>query len=322
MAEPRVSHVEVDPDDAGMRLDRWLRRGFPDVPLGALSKIVRTGQLRVDGARVKLETRLEAGQSVRLPPQMTGGATAAPSGPVSGAAGDAAALEAMVIYRDEAIVVLNKPFGLAVQGGSGISRHVDGMLEAWRDKKGRKPRLVHRLDRDTTGVLVIALKRSIAAALAETFKGRDAEKTYWALTRGHPSPDEGRISTWMGRDPRDSEKMAVLPQKTKEAQRATTLYETLDRSGQLSLLRLSPVTGRTHQLRVHCAHIGVPIIGDPKYFNVENWALPGGIQNRLHLHARHITLPHPDGGTLNVTAPVSPHFHQSLTVLGLSPTGG
>ncbi|ORE96605.1 ribosomal large subunit pseudouridine synthase C [Stappia sp. 22II-S9-Z10] len=322
MAEPRVSHVEVDPDDAGMRLDRWLRRGFPDVPLGALSKIVRTGQLRVDGARVKLETRLEAGQSVRLPPQMTGGASAAPAGPVSGAAGDAAALEAMVIYRDEAIVVLNKPFGLAVQGGSGISRHVDGMLEAWRDKKGRKPRLVHRLDRDTTGVLVIALKRSIAAALAETFKGRDAEKTYWALTRGHPSPDEGRISTWMGRDLRDSEKMAVLPQKTKEAQRATTLYETLDRSGQLSLLRLSPVTGRTHQLRVHCAHIGVPIIGDPKYFNVENWALPGGIQNRLHLHARHITLPHPDGGTLNVTAPVSPHFHQSLTVLGLSPTGG
>ncbi|RAH99312.1 RluA family pseudouridine synthase [Acuticoccus sediminis] len=315
MAEAQVSHVEVDPDDAGMRLDRWLRRSFPDVPLGALSKVVRTGQVRVDGARAKLETRLEAGQSVRLPPQMT---MPPPAGSLGG---DAAALEAMVIYRDDALVVLNKPYGLAVQGGSGVSRHVDGMLEAWRDRKGRKPRLVHRLDRDTTGVLVVARTRSAAADLAEGFRGRDAHKTYWALVRGHPVPEEGKVSTWLGRDPNDSEKMAVLPQKTKEAVRATSLYETLDRSGQLSLLRLSPVTGRTHQLRVHCMHMGVPIIGDPKYFNIENWALPGGIQNRLHLHARQIELPHPDGGTLNVTAPVSPHFRQSLTVLGLSPDG-
>ena len=316
MAEAQVSHVEVDPDDEGMRLDRWLRRSFPEVPLGALSKIVRTGQLRVDGARAKLDTRLAAGQSVRLPPQMT---MPAPAGSLGG---EAAALEAMVIHRDDHVVVLNKPYGLAVQGGSGLSRHIDGMLEAWRDRKGRKPRLVHRLDRDTTGLLVVALTRSAAAALAESFKGRDAHKTYWALVRGHPVPEEGRISTWLGRDPNDGEKMAVLPQKTKEAVRATSLYETLDRSGQLSLLRLSPVTGRTHQLRVHCMHMGVPIIGDPKYFNIENWALPGGIQNRLHLHARHIELPHPAGGTLSVTAPVSPHFGQSLTVLGLSPEGG
>ncbi|UOM35423.1 RluA family pseudouridine synthase [Acuticoccus sp. I52.16.1] len=316
MAEAQVSHVEVDPDDEGMRLDRWLRRSFPEVPLGALSKIVRTGQLRVDGARAKLDTRLAAGQSVRLPPQMT---MPAPAGSLGG---EAAALEAMVIHRDDHVVVLNKPYGLAVQGGSGLSRHIDGMLEAWRDRKGRKPRLVHRLDRDTTGLLVVALTRSAAAALAESFKGRDAHKTYWALVRGHPVPEEGRISTWLGRDPNDGEKMAVLPQKTKEAVRATSLYETLDRSGQLSLLRLSPVTGRTHQLRVHCMHMGVPIIGDPKYFNIENWALPGGIQNRLHLHARHIELPHPAGGTLSVTAPVSPHFRQSLTVLGLSPEGG
>ena len=316
MAEAQVSHVEVDPDDEGMRLDRWLRRSFPEGPLGALSKIVRTGQLRVDGARAKLDTRLAAGQSVRLPPQMT---MPAPAGSLGG---EAAALEAMVIHRDDHVVVLNKPYGLAVQGGSGLSRHIDGMLEAWRDRKGRKPRLVHRLDRDTTGLLVVALTRSAAAALAESFKGRDAHKTYWALVRGHPVPEEGRISTWLGRDPNDGEKMAVLPQKTKEAVRATSLYETLDRSGQLSLLRLSPVTGRTHQLRVHCMHMGVPIIGDPKYFNIENWALPGGIQNRLHLHARHIELPHPAGGTLSVTAPVSPHFGQSLTVLGLSPEGG
>ena len=316
MAEAQVSHVEVDPDDAGMRLDRWLRRSFPQVPLGALSKIVRTGQVRVDGARAKLETRLEAGQSVRLPPQMT---MAAPAGSLGG---EAAALEAMVLHRDDALVVLNKPYGLAVQGGSGVSRHVDGMLEAWRDRKGRKPRLVHRLDRDTTGVLVVARTRSAAAFLAEAFKGRDAHKTYWALVRGHLSPEEGKISTWLGRDPEDGEKMRVFQQKVKDAVRATSTYETLDRSGQLTLMRLSPVTGRTHQLRVHCAHMGVPIIGDPKYFNVENWALPGGIQNRLHLHARQIELPHPDGGTLNVTAPVSPHFRQSLTVLGLSADGG
>lgn len=315
MAEARVLHIEVDPDDAGMRLDRWLRRAFPDVPLGALSKLVRTGQVRIDGARAKLDTRLEGGQNVRLPPQIT---LPPPPGALSG---DEAALEAMVIHRDDALVVLNKPFGLAVQGGSGVTRHIDGMLEAWRDKKGRKPRLVHRIDRDTTGILVVARTRSAAADLAEAFRGRDAHKDYWALVRGHPSPAEGKIATWLGRDPNDGEKMAVLKQKTKEAVRATSLYETLDRSGQLSLLKLSPITGRTHQLRVHCAHIGVPIIGDPKYFNVENWALPGGIQNRLHLHARHIELPHPAGGTLNVTAPVSPHFRQSLTVLGLSPDG-
>lgn len=308
-----VTHVAVDGDDAGMRLDRWLRQKFPDVPFGALSKVVRTGQVRVDGSRAKLDTRLEAGQSVRLPPIVVSGAAATPRGD-----GDAGALEAMVLHRDDALVVLNKPYGLAVQGGSGLSRHVDGMLEAWRDRKGRKPRLVHRLDRETTGVLVVALTRSAAAFLAEAFRGRDAHKEYLAVVRGHPAPPEGKVSTWLARDPVGGERMTVLPGKTKEAQRAISLYETLDRSGQFSLLKLSPITGRTHQLRVHCAHIGVPILGDPKYFNVENWALPGGLQNRLHLHARRIRLPHPGGGTLDVSAPVSPHVRQSLTVLGLA----
>jgi 23S rRNA pseudouridine955/2504/2580 synthase len=310
---PGVTHVAVDADDDGMRLDRWLRQRFPDVPLGALSRVVRTGQVRVDGGRAKLETRLAAGQSVRLPPIAAAAGAVAPR-----PEGDAAALEAMVIHRDDALVVLNKPYGLSVQGGSGVSRHVDGMLEAWRDRKGRKPRLVHRIDRETTGVLVVALSRAAAAALAEAFKGRDAHKDYLALVRGHPSPAAGRISTWLGRDPADGERMAVLPGKTKEAVRATSLYETLDRSGQLSLLKLSPVTGRTHQLRVHCAHMGVPIVGDTKYFNVENWTLPGGLQNRLHLHARRIRLPHPAGGELDVSAPLSPHFRQAVSVLGLS----
>lgn len=309
-----VRHIKVDDDDAGMRLDRWLRGRFPNVPLGALSKVVRTGQVRIDGSRAKMETRLAAGQSVRLPP------IAAPGGaPVAAAeGGDAAALEAMVLHRDDALVVLNKPYGLAVQGGSGLTRHVDGMLEAWRDRKGRKPRLVHRLDRETTGVLVVALTRSAAAALAEAFRGRDAHKTYWAVVRGHPTPAEGRLSTWIARDPHDGERMAVPKAKTKDAQRATTFYETLDQTGQLSLLALSPVSGRTHQLRVHCAHMGVPIIGDSKYFNVENWALPGGIQNRLHLHARHIRLPHPAGGMLDVTAPMPAHMAQTFSLLGLS----
>ncbi|WP_420394637.1 RluA family pseudouridine synthase [Acuticoccus sp.] len=313
---PQVDHVAVDADDAGMRLDRWLRRAFPNVPFGALSKVVRTGQVRIDGARAKLETRLEAGQRVRLPPLVEGGA------PMPRALdGDAASLERMLLHRDDDVVVLDKPYGLAVQGGSGVTRHVDGMLEAWRDRKGRKPRLVHRLDRETTGVLVVALTRSAAAALAEAFRGRDARKDYLALVRGHPTPAEGRIATWLARDPADNERMTVPPGRTKEAQRAVTHYETLDRAGQLSLLALSPVTGRTHQLRVHCAHVGTPIIGDPKYFNVENWALPGGLQNRLHLHARRIRVPHPSGGTLDVAAPVPPHIAQSLTVLGLSERG-
>lgn len=308
-----VSHVAVEADEDGMRLDRWLRMQFPTVPFGALSKVVRTGQVRVDGARAKLETRLGAGQTVRLPPMTVADRPAPPA-----AEGDAAALEAMVLHRDEYLVVLNKPYGLAVQGGSGVSRHVDGMLEAWRDRKGRKPRLVHRLDRETTGVLVVALTRSAAAALAEAFRGRDTEKSYVALVRGHPRVPAGRIATWLARDPADSERMAVPAQRGRDAQRAVTLYETLDRSGQFSLLALQPITGRTHQLRVHCAHMDTPILGDPKYFRVENWALPGGLQNRLHLHARRIRLPHPEGGTLSVGAPLPPHFEQSLNVLGLT----
>jgi 23S rRNA pseudouridine955/2504/2580 synthase len=286
------------------------------VPFGALSRVVRTGQVRVDGARARLDTRLSAGQSVRLPPISVADRQAPPR-----TEGDAAALGAMVIHQDRDLAVLDKPYGLAVQGGSGVNRHLDGMLEAWRDRKGRKPRLVHRLDRDTTGVLVVALTRTAAAFLAEAFKGRDAHKTYVALTRGHPTPPSGKITTWLARDPLDSERMAVMARKTRDAQKAVTLYDTLDRAGQLSLLSLSPVTGRTHQLRVHCAHMDCPIIGDPKYFNVENWALPGGIQNRLHLHARRIDMPHPSGGRLQVTAPLPHHFAQSVSVLGLAPEG-
>lgn len=318
MNGPRtVSHVSVDADDDGMRLDRWLRAQFPAMPFGALSKIVRTGQVRVDGARAKLETRLSAGQTVRLPPLAlpaeAGGDVQTPR-----AEGDAAALDAMTLYRDEQVAVLNKPFGLAVQGGSGLTRHVDGMLEAWRDKKGRKPRLVHRLDRETTGVLLVALTRGAAAKLSEAFRGRETEKHYVAVVRGHPNPPEGRIATWLARDPDDGEKMAVLKNRTKEAQRAVSLYETVDRSGQFTLLALQPITGRTHQLRVHTAHIGAPILGDTKYFNVENWALPGGLQNRLHLHARRLVVPHPVEGTIDVSAPLSPHITQSLNVLGLT----
>ena len=196
MAPNAVRHESVADDDAGMRLDRWLRQRFPAVPLGALSKVVRTGQVRVDGSRAKFETRLVPGQTVRLPP-----ITTKDGKPAATAAGsDGEALRAMTLYRDDHVVVLDKPFGLAVQGGSGVSRHIDGMLESWRDKKGRKPRLVHRLDRDTTGVLVVALTRSAAAFLAERFKGRDTQKTYWAVTRVHPSPAEGRIATWIARE--------------------------------------------------------------------------------------------------------------------------
>ncbi|MEM8665737.1 MAG: RluA family pseudouridine synthase, partial [Pseudomonadota bacterium] len=272
-------------------------------------------QVRVDGGRAKMETRLGAGQTVRLPPIASAGR------PVEAASGDGAALHKMLLHKDDHVAVLNKPFGLAVQGGSGVTRHVDGMLEAWRDRKGRKPRLVHRLDRDTTGVLVVALTRSAAASLSEAFKGRDTEKTYWAVVRGHPSPPSGRLSTLIMRDPADGERMCVPAGKPKEAQRATTLYDLLDRAGQLSLMEFHPVTGRTHQLRVHAAHLGIPILGDPKYFNIENWAFPGGLQNRLHLHARRIVAPHPGGGMLDITAPPSPHFAQALSVLGLSTNG-
>ena len=361
---PTVETRTVEPDEAGMRLDRWFHVHFPGLGFGHLQKLIRSGQVRVDGGRVRTSTRLAPGQAVRLPPISTlrqpdeeevdllGGVAgrgtnersatedggdaeeqgvslrrrpvrhAAPpalSSARGGPVGDADFLRGILLYEDDDVFVFNKPAGLAVQGGSGLTRHVDAMLDALRDRKGQKPRLVHRLDRDTSGVLVVARTRLAAQKLAEAFRARTTRKIYWALVKGVPKPKQGRISTWLAKEGgAEGERMRVARHGTDEASHAVSLYSVVDQAGQkLAWLSMRPVTGRTHQLRAHAAHIGHPIIGDPKYFSAEeSWDFPGGVQKKLHLHARRIVIPHPAGGALDVTAPLPPHMQQSWNLLG------
>ena len=315
-----IDFVSVSGDEAGMRLDRWFKTHYPGIGFAQLQKLVRTGQVRVDGGRAKTSTRLAAGQSVRVPP--IGDAAAAPpptKAPRKPTGDDAAYLKSITLYEDRDVMVLNKPAGLAVQGGSGLSTHVDKMLEAMRDRQGQKPRLVHRLDRDTAGVLVIAKTRKAARDLSKAFRSRDTNKVYWALVAGVPRPSSGRISTYLAKEEGpEGDRMRISRHGADGASHAVSFYSVVDQVGQkLSWLMLKPVTGRTHQLRAHAAHIGHPIVGDPKYFEVENWELPGGIQNRLHLFAHRIVMPHPSGGTIDVTAPLPPHMAQSFNLLGL-----
>lgn len=317
-----VEQKQVDGDEAGMRVDRWFKTHYPDLAFGALQKLLRTGQVRVDGGRVKAETRLEPGQTVRVPPMAAQGNSAS-KGPLTARTmrnrSDDDALKAMILFEDRKVIVLNKPAGLAVQGGSGVVRHVDGMLEAFRNAKGEKPRLVHRIDRDTSGILVIARTRGAAQRLTASFRERDTKKTYWALVKGVPKQREGRISTWLVKEQTpDGDRMRIAKHGEPDSDHAISEYRLIESAGQrMSWLEMEPYTGRTHQLRVHAAHMGCPIIGDPKYFDDDpNWEFPGGIQKKLHLHARRIIIPHPDGGLINVTAPLPPHMKQSWNLLG------
>lgn len=316
----------VQPDEAGMRLDRWFKHHFPGLGFGDLQKLVRTGQVRVDGGRVKTSSRVEPGQVVRVPPLAVHAGENPPDPALprvkseSREAEDRAFLDSITLYKDAQVMVLNKPHGLAVQGGSGLTRHVDGLLECYRDSKGQKPRLVHRIDRDTSGILVIARTRLAASKLAESFRSRHTKKVYWALVAGVPKPRQGRVSTFLARgegDGPEGERMRIARHGDEDASHALTFYAVVDQAGQkLSWLSMRPVTGRTHQLRAHAAHIGHPIVGDPKYFDILNWELPGGLQNKLHLHARRIIMPHPAGGTLDVSAPLPLHMQQSWNLLG------
>jgi 23S rRNA pseudouridine955/2504/2580 synthase len=347
----------VEPDEAGMRLDRWFKAHYPELSFGHLQKLLRSGQVRVDGGRVRTNARLVPGQAIRVPPLGQGGLegvlrenrpgeakgdNASPSAdgergaaksqeppqrdrPARRPTSDADALRAMILHEDDEVFVFNKPAGLAVQGGSGLTRHVDAMLEAFRDRKGQKPRLVHRLDRDTSGVLVVARTRLAAQKLAAAFRTRSTRKIYWALVRGVPKPKQGRISTWLAKEGTpEGDRMRVARHGADDASHAVTLYSVVDQAGQkLAWLTMRPVTGRTHQLRAHAAHIGHPIIGDPKYFTAEeSWDFPGGMQNKLHLHARRIVIPHPAGGTLDITAPLPPHMQQSWNLLGFDASLG
>lgn len=318
-----VQTVTVTADENAMRIDRFLEARFPGLSFSHIQRIIRKGQLRVNGKRVEPKDRLEAGQSVRIPPLRLDPEKPRGDGEGGGKNADTRAfLESITLYEDDDVMVLNKPMGLAVQGGSGTVRHIDGMLGAIATKDGQRPRLVHRLDKDTAGCLLVAKSRFAAAALAKTFRSRSARKIYWALVPGVPKPKQGRISTYLAKEERqDDSVMRVARHGEEGASHAVTYYAVVETAAQrLAWLSLKPVTGRTHQLRVQLAHIGHPIVGDPKYFDIENWQLPGGMQNRLHLLARRIAVPHPRGGVIDVTAPLPPHMQQSFNLLGLDAT--
>ncbi len=311
-----VQTVAVSAGDAGQRLDRWFRKHYPGVTHGRLQKLLRTGQVRVDGKRAAASLRLEAGQQVRVPPLSD--AAAAPEAPRPKVApADAAALKDSVLYRDDDILAIAKPPGLAVQGGSGVSRHVDGMLDALRFGSDERPRLVHRLDKDTSGVLLLARHGAAARWLTAAFRHRDTEKVYWALVAGVPKPPEGRIDAPLAKAassrPGGREAVAVDP----GGKNAVTLYRTVESAGRRAAwLELRPETGRTHQLRVHCVALGTPIIGDGKYGGRD--AFVPNLPKRMHLHARTIRLRRPDGRMLFVTAPLSPAMAESWRFFGFS----
>ncbi|HYT47049.1 MAG TPA: RluA family pseudouridine synthase [Burkholderiales bacterium] len=299
-----------------MRVDRFLEARFPGLAFSHIQRVIRKGQLRVNGRRVEPKDRLEAGQNVRIPPLRL--EAPPPRGEQGRDAETRAFLHSITLYEDADVLVLDKPMGLAVQGGSGTVRHVDGMLEVLRDAKGQRPRLVHRLDKDTAGCLLVAKTRFAASALAKSFRSRAARKIYWALVAGVPKPRQGRISTFLVKEELESDsRMRVARHGEEGASHAVTYYAVVETAArQLAWLSLKPVTGRTHQLRAHCAHIGHPIVGDPKYFSKENWELPGGLQNRLHLLARRIVVPHPRGEKIDVTAQLPPHMVQTWNLLG------
>ena len=315
-----VRQFTVGADDEGVRLDRWFKRHLPQIGFATISRWARTGQIRVDGKRADPADRLAAGQVLRVPP---GGDTPAVKGarprkPLTEA--QIAQADSMVITQDRAAIVLNKPPGLATQGGSGTFEHVDGLLDAFA-QDGPRPRLVHRLDKDTSGVLLIARTPGSASYFSKRFSGRTARKIYWALVAGVPSVEDGLIDLPLAKQPgTGGEKMMV--DQSELGQTARTRYRVLDRAGNSTAwVELQPLTGRTHQLRVHMAAIGHPIVGDGKYGGPDAF-LSGSISRKMHLHARRLIIDHPDGAPLDVVAELPEHFANSMVQLGFDPEDG
>lgn len=309
-----VQTISVAAEDAEIRLDRWFRRHFPGLGHGRLEKLLRTGQIRIDGRRASAGDRLAPGQRVRVPP--LGDLTAPPrQAPAAPRPRDIALLQRAVLHIDDDLIAIDKPPGLAVQGGTNTERHLDAMLDALRYGSPERPRLVHRLDRDTSGVLVLARSAAVAARLAAAFRDKATRKIYWAAAVGMPKPRRGRIDQALAKLPgRAGERVAP---DEEEGKRAVTYYRTVSHAGdKVAWLALQPVTGRTHQLRAHCVALGTPILGDGKYGGAA--AHPSGVPQprKLHLHARALALPHPSGGTLVVTAPLPPHMRETWQFFG------
>jgi 23S rRNA pseudouridine955/2504/2580 synthase len=320
MADART--FRVSDDDDGIRLDRWFKRHQPEISFNIVSRWARTGQLRLDGKRVAPGERIAAGQEIRVPP-----AEAAPvrKGPAKSkremlTADEEEFVRALVIYEDEHAFVLNKPPGLATQGGTKTSNHLDRLLDGLADEEGARPKLVHRLDKDTSGALLVARSARAAAFFSKAFSGRTAKKIYWALVIDVPSGDEGLIDAPLAKQPgTGGEKMHI---DEEHGLSARTRWRTIDRAGnRAAWVELQPLTGRTHQLRAHMAAIGHPIVGDGKYGGADSF-LTGGISRKLHLHARRLKIDSLGGGKIDVIAELPDHFEQSLETLGFEVAAG
>jgi len=331
-----VQTLTIADDDADQRLDRWFRRNFPHISQGHIEKMCRKGEIRVDGGRVKAATRILAGQSIRIPPLPDTASPERKRSSVSDA--DAEMMRGAVLWRDDHIIALNKPPGLPTQGGSKQTRHVDGLAEALRFGLDEKPRLVHRLDKDTSGILLLARTRQAAAAMTEAFRSRETRKIYWAAVAGVPHPKMGTIRFGLVKAPGrgkggEGEKMRTIHPRevdaTPDAKRATTDYATLSSlGGRVSWVAMVPITGRTHQLRAHMAAIGHPVVGDGKYGGSaqenlgDGWGsqLGGELSRKLHLHARHLEFSHPmTGQQISLTAPLPDHMVRTWEMLDWRP---
>lgn len=306
-------HITVIEDDNGQRLDRWLKKNAPQVPYGLIQKMIRQGQLRVDGKRAKADTRLKTGQDIRIPPLEDKGAGAKPK------LGDKASafIKSLVIHDDGAVIAINKPHGIATQGGTKTTHHIDGMLEALKNKDMVKPRLIHRLDRETSGVLLLARSAQVARDMGDIFKGREIKKIYWAVVSPVPKTAEGTIRAAIskGEGPQ-KERMMIDEEGGKKASTDFVVLETV--GSDAALVAFWPRTGRTHQIRVHAELAGFPIIGDKKYGSTNELLTELKLPDRLHLHARRIICRHPvRKGWLDITAPLPDDLAKSFKILGL-----
>lgn len=305
----------IEESDDGQRLDRWLKKNYPQIPFGQMQKILRTGQIRVDGKRVKGEHRLATGQSLRIPPQLV-------LPPKKGETGlsekDEAFIQSLVIYQDDYIIAINKPPGLATQGGSKIARHVDGLLDGLRFD-GEKPHLVHRLDKDTSGVLLLARGPKMARALGDVFQSREIRKYYWAVTTPSPMEHEGKVRSSLAKVAgRGGERMMAVNED--DGKMALTYFSVLENLQQVGLVAFWPRTGRTHQIRVHASQIGCPLVGDYKYGYDPEVLAGHQLPDALHLHARRLIFEHPaTGDTVDIIAPIPAHMQKTFKHFAFEP---
>ncbi|MDC0148201.1 RluA family pseudouridine synthase [Alphaproteobacteria bacterium] len=321
-----VHHRKVKPEDDGLRLDRWFRKYFPGLTQGRLEKILRRGLVRLDGKRVKASERVLTGQSLRIPPEVPTDHQSPTAKQIEVPQSLIEQIEASILHRDKHMLVINKPSGLAVQGGSKTKIHIDAILPALQYEAEEAPRLVHRLDRDTSGVLILARNRKAAQFLTRHFATRDVEKIYWGLAYGVPRPSSGSITVPLAKRPAadGGERVRPVDKSDPDAMSAHTDFSEVSRVGQrFSWLAFRPRTGRTHQIRAHAAAIGHPLVGDTKYRDENQDADTGGIlAKKLHLHARSIILPHPAGGRFTCHAPLTGHMAETWDMLSFDAEDG